>query len=97
MKHPECLLKTNKEDCDPIQFATFILEFYRSADMTLPDWIEFFVGVDVLDSNADDTRLQIRAFFINAINEAYQKYTRIMSSANTNSNQTLEQPSGLYQ
>ena len=53
MKHPECLLKTNKEDCDPIQFATFILkEFYRSADMVLPDWIEFFVGVDVLDVNA---------------------------------------------
>jgi hypothetical protein len=81
MQHPDILLKANKEDCDPIEFGTTILkEFYKAADRDLPDWIDLFVEEpqQVLEDNIDYTRLQVRSFFINTINEAYQKYFRVL-------------------
>jgi hypothetical protein len=79
MNHPECLLLPNKEECDPIKFATSILkEFYLSANRNLPNWIDLFVEEHALESNSDETRLQIRAFFIYTINEAFQRYSRVI-------------------
>ena len=76
----------------PIKFATFILkQFYLSANRNLPEWIDLFVEEHTLESNADDARLQLRAFFINAINEAFQKYSKVMGSEEETTNRTLNQ------
>lgn len=93
MNHPESLLRPNKEDCDAIKFATSILkEFYLAANRNLPDWIDSFVEEHTLEFNSDETRLQIRAFFIYTINDAFQRYSWLTGSddANATNAKTLD-------
>ena len=80
MKNPRVLFKTNKENCDWKQTAKdIILTLYEQAGKPVPHWIDYFIEEKQLEDSVDDVRLSLRAFFINMINETYNKYIRTMN------------------
>jgi hypothetical protein len=80
MNSHHILLKKRKEECDWKETAKIVItEFYKTADLDAPYWIDYFLEEElhIVDDSADDVRLLVRAFFINLINETYNKYARI--------------------
>ena len=80
MKNQHILLKKRKEECDWKETAkVVIVEFYKTAGLDAPYWIDYFLEEElhIVDDSADDVRLLVRAFFINLINDTYNKYARI--------------------
>jgi hypothetical protein len=81
MKNQHVLLKKNKEECNWKETAKVIItEFYKTGGgLDAPYWIDHFLEEElhIVDDSADDVRLLVRAFFINLINDTYNKYARI--------------------
>ena len=80
MKNQDVLLKKRKEECDWKETAKVIIaEFYKTTSLVTAYWIDYFLEEElhIIDDSADDVRLLVRAFFINLINDTYNKYARI--------------------
>jgi hypothetical protein len=80
MKNHHVLLKKNKEECNWKETAKVVIaEFYKAGGLDAPNWIDYFLEEElhIVEDSADDVRLLVRAFFINLINDTYNKYARI--------------------
>jgi hypothetical protein len=55
-----------------------LAEFYKSAGKPQPEWIEYFVQETQLVDSKEESDLVLRAFFINIVNELYNKHRRII-------------------
>jgi hypothetical protein len=79
MKNPNALLKRNKDECNWKETATVIIsEFYKTAGLGIPNWINYFVEEEygIIEDSIDDSRLSVRAFLINLINDTYNRYAK---------------------
>jgi len=75
--NPSVLLDNRWEDT-----AKLILkEFYEHAgckDEEIPKWIDYILEEDVSGQADEETELELRAFLVNMINDAYSKYVRTL-------------------
>jgi hypothetical protein len=55
-----------------------LLEFYKYAGKDTPEWIDYIMEEDVSGQADEESELEIRAFFINIINDAYNKFVRTL-------------------
>jgi hypothetical protein len=78
-KDPTVLLKVGWIDIS----EKILKEFYRFAEMDIPEWIEYFVEQkDAVDESNEQTTFSLRAFFVNKINELYSRH-RIYNAASS--------------
>jgi hypothetical protein len=57
-----------------------LVEFYKTAGKYQPEWIDYFVQETQLVDIKEETDLNLRNFFMNIINEQYNKYDRSIDS-----------------
>jgi hypothetical protein len=89
MKHPELLFKKKMEECNWKKTAEeLIIKFYNAAGMPTPYWIEYFIEDKHVEESIDDSRVLLRLFFINAINNTYNRFARNINN-NTEIKSTL--------
>ena len=70
MSKPEIIREKSWNDIG----IEILSEFYIKAGLDIPDWINLVVEYDRLEQTADETVLMIRSYFINLINETFNKY-----------------------
>jgi hypothetical protein len=80
MDNPGILLNNRWEDTA----KAIITEFYKYAGKDAPEWIDYIMEEDVSGQSDEETELEIRAFLINAITEAYTKHFKTFSSIQQN-------------
>ena len=69
-----------------------LINFYKIADMPSPEWIERFVEQrDSIDESMEKTHFELRGFFVNKINDAYNKNIRIDNRVCTYSDVDIRQ------
>jgi hypothetical protein len=77
MKHPEVLFKKKMEECNWKKTAeVLIIKFYGAAGKPAPYWVDYFVEENRLEESIDDSRVLLRSFFINFVNNTYNKFSR---------------------
>jgi hypothetical protein len=57
-----------------------LVELYKTAGKSEPEWIDYFVQETQLVDIKEETDLNLRNFFMNIINEQYNKYHRSIDS-----------------
>lgn len=87
LKHQEIIMN-NDNDWKTIG-TTILTEFFKSADLDVPDW----VGKIVQDSDVQDVYAEneqnIRGFFIKKINDTYYRFFNTLSSEDKKMDKTL--------
>jgi hypothetical protein len=69
-----------------------LVEFYKTAGKSEPEWIDYFVQETQLVDIKEESDLNLRNFFINIINEQYNKYHRSIDSASKTQEEAAEVP-----
>lgn len=78
-EHPQELFKYPWKDLS----FNILTQFYRFANKTVPDWIEYFEKQsDAIDESYELTHFELRAFLLTKINETYSKYSKINTEEN---------------
>ncbi len=58
-----------------------LTEFYKAADVDIPEWIDYFVPeVDHASDQEEEQTQVIRAFFINEVNNSFSRHYRTLKS-----------------
>ena len=87
LKHQEIIMN-NDNDWKTIGTA-ILTEFFKSADLAVPDWVGKFVqDSDVQDVYAENEQ-NIRGFFIKKINDTYYRFFNTLSSEDKKMDKTL--------
>jgi hypothetical protein len=56
-----------------------LTEFYKAADVDIPEWIDYFVPeVDHASDQEEEPTQVIRAFFINEVNNSFSRHYRTL-------------------
>jgi hypothetical protein len=60
--------------------STIISNIYRAAGRDPPEWIDYFVEETQLSDSKEDVELVLRAFFLNKVNETYNRHYKAISN-----------------
>jgi hypothetical protein len=67
-----------------------LIEFYKTAGKSEPEWIDYFVQETQLVDIKEEADLNLRNFFMNIVNEQYNKYHRNIDSTSSTSKKEEE-------
>jgi hypothetical protein len=69
-----------------------LIELYKTAGKSEPEWIDYFVQETQLVDIKEETDLNLRSFFMNIVNERYNKYHRSIDNTSKTEEEAAEVP-----